>query len=67
MGMADHNIPPQNSQELHARNPADTALWEVPGAGHCGAVSVAPAEFDRKVLGWFAEHANPTMRATGTQ
>lgn len=52
-GLADRNIPPQNSEEMHARNPAHTVLWEVPGAGHCGAVNAAPQEFDRRVLGWF--------------
>jgi hypothetical protein len=57
-GLADDNIPPQQSEIIHARNPADTALWEVPKAGHCGAVSVAPEEFDRRVLGWFAAHGS---------
>jgi hypothetical protein len=38
-------------------NPADITLWEVPRAGHWGAVSVAPEEFDSRVLGWFAGHS----------
>ena len=53
-GAADRNIPPQNSEELHARNPAHTVLWEVPRAGHCGAVNAEPEEFNRRVLRWFA-------------
>ena len=53
-GMADRNIPPQNSEEMHARNPRDMVLWEVPRAGHCGAVNAAPEEFNRRVLQWFA-------------
>lgn len=53
-GMADRNIPPQNSEEIHARNPSSMVLWEVPRAGHCGAVNAAPEEFNRRVLRWFA-------------
>jgi uncharacterized protein len=53
-GTADDNIPPRHSEQLHARNPAYTVLWEVPGAGHCGGVNVAPQEFNRRVLQWFA-------------
>jgi hypothetical protein len=42
---------------IRYHNPADITLWEVPRAGHCGAVSVAPEEFDSRVLGWFAGHS----------
>ena len=55
-GLADNNIPPQQSEWIRAHNPADVKLWEVPGAGHCGAVSVVPQEFDSRVLGWFSTH-----------
>ena len=55
-GLADDNIPPQQSEEIRSRNPADIALWEVPRAGHCGAVSVAGEEFDSRVLNWFSSH-----------
>ena len=41
---------------VRSHNPADITLWEVPGAGHCGAVNVVPQEFDHRVvvrrLGW---------------
>lgn len=30
-------------------------LWEVPGAGHTGALSAAPAEYERRVVGFFDE------------
>jgi dipeptidyl aminopeptidase/acylaminoacyl peptidase len=55
-GLADDNIPPQQSERIRARNPAEIVLWEVPGAGHCGAVNRAGREFDTRVLGWFNSH-----------
>ena len=51
-GLADHNIPPQQSERIRTHNPAEIVLWEVPEAGHCGAVNVAGQEFDTRVLGW---------------
>jgi pimeloyl-ACP methyl ester carboxylesterase len=53
-GLADTNIPPHQSEIIRDHNPADITLWEVPDAGHCGAVSVGAEEFDKRVLGWFA-------------
>jgi hypothetical protein len=55
-GLADNNIPFQQSEWIRNHNPADITLWEVPGAGHCGAVSVVPEEFDRRVVGWLSAH-----------
>lgn len=55
-GQADSNIPVRHSRLIHARNSA-VALWEVPEAEHCGAISVAPAMFEQKLLGWFASHS----------
>ena len=55
-GLSDSNIPFQQSERIRSQNPADITLWEVPGAGHCGAVSVVPQEFDKRVLGWFSAH-----------
>jgi len=54
-GMQDRNIPPRHSRQLHAANPAWTQLWEVPGAGHCASLGTAPAEYERKVVAWFAQ------------
>jgi hypothetical protein len=56
-GTSDNNIPVRHSRRIHARNP-NTQLWEVPGAGHCGAISTAPQEFERRLLRWFAEHSS---------
>lgn len=55
-GLADDNIPAQQSEMIRDGNPNDVTLWEVPHAGHCGAVSVAPDEFNARVLDWFATH-----------
>jgi uncharacterized protein len=55
-GLADENIPFQQSEQIRSRNPDDITLWEVPGAGHCGAVSVVPEQFHTRVLSWFSAH-----------
>jgi uncharacterized protein len=56
-GLDDHNIPPFHSDEIQSHNPSNIVVWKVPGAAHTGAHKVAPQEFERKVLGWFAAHA----------
>lgn len=56
-GAIDSNIPVRHSLAMHAVAPR-TVLWVVPGADHCGALAVAPAEFERRVLGWFGGKAN---------
>jgi uncharacterized protein len=58
-GTSDRNIPSYNSQDIEAANPSTVVLWLVPKAVHCGARSVAPQEFDRRVLDWFTRHAKP--------
>jgi dipeptidyl aminopeptidase/acylaminoacyl peptidase len=55
-GLADDNIPFQQSERIRAHDPADIVLWEVPLAGHCGAVNAAGQEFNTRVLGWFTSH-----------
>jgi fermentation-respiration switch protein FrsA (DUF1100 family) len=55
-GTADTNIPPGQSRELHAVNPAHTELWEVPGARHVAAISEDPSGYRRRVLAWFGGH-----------
>lgn len=59
-GLADNNIPFQQSEWIRSHNPADIKLWKVPGAGQCGAVSVVPPEFDSRVVGWFSAHDRST-------
>jgi uncharacterized protein len=56
-GTADSNIPMRHSLRLEEAGRAHSELWVVQGAEHTGAVSVNPAAFEAKVLGWFQEHA----------
>jgi pimeloyl-ACP methyl ester carboxylesterase len=54
-GLADGNLPPVNSERIKAADP-DAQLWEPARAGHCGALSTAPEEYERRVDGWFVSH-----------
>lgn len=54
-GVIDSNIPLRHALRLVARNPQLT-LWQVPGADHCGAMSVARQEFEQRVVAWFEMH-----------
>jgi uncharacterized protein len=54
-GLADTNLAPSNSEQIRQANPR-VALWEPPTAGHCGASSANPGEYERRVLDWFATH-----------
>jgi pimeloyl-ACP methyl ester carboxylesterase len=60
-GLSDGNIPSFQSVEIQARNPSKIVLWRAAGAGHCGTHSVAPEEFERRVLTWFAQHSSPLV------
>jgi hypothetical protein len=57
-GQVDSNIPVRHSLRIHAHAPS-VILWQVPGADHCGAISVAPEEFEHRVLDWFSTHSSP--------
>jgi pimeloyl-ACP methyl ester carboxylesterase len=63
-GQADSNIPVRHSRIIHARN-ASSQLWEVPAADHCGAISTAPQEFERRLLAWLVPV--PTPRSLSDQ
>ena len=54
-GLADYNLPRRHSEMIRAGSPT-TQLWEPPGADHCGASTVAPEEYERRVIAWFREH-----------
>jgi fermentation-respiration switch protein FrsA (DUF1100 family) len=54
-GLADTNLPPRHSEMMKAAVPA-VVRWEPAGAEHCGASTAAPAEYERRVVGWFASH-----------
>jgi uncharacterized protein len=68
-GEVDSNIPVRHSRLLKARDP-QAELWEVPKADHCGAITVAPAEFERRMVSWFETHDHPAasqMQATAAK
>jgi alpha-beta hydrolase superfamily lysophospholipase len=54
-GQVDGNIPVRHSLRMKLANP-QVMLWEVPGADHCGAISLAPVEFEQTVIDWFKVH-----------
>jgi uncharacterized protein len=54
-GQVDSNIPVRHSRKIAAGN-RNVALWEVPGADHCGAIGIAPAELERRVTEWFQQY-----------
>lgn len=54
-GTDDSDTPYKHSVRLAEANPL-ASLWLVPGAGHTGASSAAPAAFRARVLEWFARH-----------
>jgi len=63
-GRTDRNIPVRHSERIHANDPL-SVLWKVPNADHCGALSVAPKEFESRMLEWFCKPAGPLSSAPG--
>jgi pimeloyl-ACP methyl ester carboxylesterase len=63
-GLIDSNIPVWHSRRIHERAPK-TVLWEVPGADHCGAIAVAPTEFENRVIEWMTQRPQRIRAATG--
>lgn len=55
-GTADDNIPYRHAKLILAHAPQVT-LWTVPGAGHCGAINVAP-DFRHRLIVWFSQNAS---------
>ena len=60
-GQLDSNIPVRHSRKIAAGN-RDVALWEVPGADHCGAIGVAPVELESRVTDWFQQNDRGSHR-----
>jgi len=54
-GLADSNLPVRHSEMIKAAR-ADVVLWEPKGADHCEASTAEPAEYERRVVGWFESH-----------
>jgi pimeloyl-ACP methyl ester carboxylesterase len=64
-GRNDKNIPIRHSRLIATDNPALT-LWEVPDTDHCGAISSARNEFERRLTRWFDEHSGNDLIRSGT-
>ena len=62
-GKKDSKLPRYNSEEIQAHNPAIN-LWEPANAGHCGAIDTEPAEYERRLIGWYESHDGAGMDAT---
>lgn len=58
-GLMDTNLPPRHSERIKSANPS-VVLWEPANAGHCGASDADPAEYERRVIGWFEGHDRPS-------
>ena len=54
-GEDDSNIPVRHSRII-ARDDPEVTLWIVPGAEHCGAISMAAREFEQRVVGFYVGH-----------
>ncbi len=61
-GTADRNIPPRHAESIMRVAGSHAELWEVKGAVHGGAVSVAPEEFEKRILTWFATHPRSSQQ-----
>ncbi len=54
--MDDTAMPPQSGQRLYAVAPGPKELWLVEKAGHSKAYKVAPTEYERRVLAFYAAY-----------
>jgi dipeptidyl aminopeptidase/acylaminoacyl peptidase len=52
-GLADYIVPVENSRRNFAAARQPKKLWLVPGAGHGKVHTVAKAEYERRVIGFF--------------
>ncbi len=57
-GTRDRIIPCRHSELIFRAAIGPKQLWIVPGAGHTGAFGTEPAEFQRRVLAFFAKNQN---------
>ena len=64
-GLADRTIPCRHASQIFQSAGGPKQLWIVPGAGHTQAYSVAPFEFQSRILEFFNSiHALPRAIAT---
>jgi uncharacterized protein len=56
-GTADHRIPCRHAERIYAAARGSKELWIVQGAGHASALGHAHAEYEKRVIDFFAEAA----------
>ena len=54
----DHRIPCRHAKRIYEAARGPKQLWFVRGAGHAAALGYAPAEYERRVVGFFAAEAS---------
>lgn len=64
-GEEDSNIPVYHSRAIKLEN-SNVELWAVPGADHCGAISVAPQELEHRITSWFEVHDGKSTKEEST-
>ena len=55
-GRKDDNLPPRHSEMIYRMSHGTVELWEPENAGHVGASSSEPEEYQRRVTSWFRTH-----------
>jgi len=68
-GLRDTNLPPHHSEMILARSSGrrdsrNIALWEPADAGHTGASTAEPEEYERMVIGWLQSHQTTAAALT---
>jgi uncharacterized protein len=58
---ADRIIPCRHTRKIFAAATGPKELWEVPGAGHASALGADPAQYERRVIGFFQNVAEGTI------
>jgi fermentation-respiration switch protein FrsA (DUF1100 family) len=53
-GTRDHRIPCRHAERIYQAAPGPKDLWMVAGAGHAAALGYAPAEYENRVITFFA-------------
>jgi len=54
-GLADERIDVEHGRRVHARAPAGSEIWLVPGAGHVDAYDAEPEEYTRRLTAYYLE------------
>ncbi len=61
-GTSDHRIPCRHAQAIYQAATGPKELWIVQGAGHASALGRAPAEYEQRVVSFFAKYSGAPGR-----